>query len=446
MLIINCPADFLSEREYIIRFFFQFQLGVNYEIKTHNRLVYGITLPNGRELIINDCFFSSLNEGEGYLNRNNIPLKINFIYNDDFNAENIPVIFGGSRVFPENGDSLFLEADVFASAFFMLTRWEEYVHTVRDEHKRFPAIESLAYKHNFLHRPVVNEYTEFLWNLLIYLGYKGERKAREFRIIPTHDIDQIIYWDKTRKNGLLKNLIGDIILRKRPKLALGRLISYLKSISGNFDPGDTFEYLMRRAESIGSIARFYFIAGGETKLENKYSVYDEKIKSHIDSIKKYGHIIGIHPSYKAYNDYIILNQEVYDLTKITGLQIIEGRNHYLRFEIPITWQILEQAGIKIDSSMYYSEVPGFRCGICNEFPVFSILQRKKLDLIERPLIAMDTSYKTIHPEKVYSEIIKLKETVKKYNGDFVFLWHNSNIDTPDWGNYKRVFEEAFYGG
>jgi hypothetical protein len=327
----------------------------------------------------------------------------------------------------------------------MLTRWEEYISGVKDDHGRFPSSASLAVKNKFLHRPIVNEYAELLWKLLLHLGYKGERKKKEFRILPTHDIDQYYYWDYKRKKVLLKNLSGDLFLRKSSDLYKKRLVSFLRTMLGAADPCDTFEFLMDKAEKLGSMARFYFIAGGDTVYEKNYSVFSEKVRKKIERIIKRGHVIGIHPSYNSYNNQKQLNKELYALSEISGGQIKEGRNHYLRFEIPSTWNLLQQAGLCVDSSMYYSELPGFRCGICNEFPVFDILKRKKLDLIERPMIVMDTTFKEEKPEVIYSEIIKLKETVRKYSGDFVFLWHNSNIITPEWKKYKRTFEEAFYG-
>ncbi|MEA3451521.1 MAG: hypothetical protein U9Q83_06410, partial [Bacteroidota bacterium] len=35
----------------------------------------------------------------------------------------------------------------------------------------------------------------------------------------------------------------------------------------------------------------------------------------------------------------------------------------------------------------------------------------------------------------------LKETVKKYNGKFIFLWHNSNLNTYLWSDYVDFYPE-----
>ena len=62
----------------------------------------------------------------------------------------------------------------------MLTRYEEVVNNdplrILDAHERFPATASIAYKENFLHRPVVNEYFEILWYCIKELVPHLEKK------------------------------------------------------------------------------------------------------------------------------------------------------------------------------------------------------------------------------------------------------------------------------
>ena len=440
MVEIEISTNLIPEFNYVVEVLFDRILGIPYSIINSKGLKHILIKVNSAEIIIPGDFWK-LNE---YFKKDNIPEKIFFSENQFISEKNIPVIFGNDLIHQVDG-TIYCGIDIFASAFFMLTRWEEAFSDLKDEHGRFPASECLAYKNNFLKRPVVNEYAELLWTLLTHLGYRGNRISREFRIIPTHDIDQFRYWDQKKIKHLIKNLLGDIFIRQNPSLSGRRLWSFVSTLLGGKDPYNKFEYLMTKAESVGSKARFYFIAGGITAYENNYSVLDRKVRREIKSINKRGHITGVHPSYNAYNNQELLTEEVSQLKEVSGDEITESRNHYLRFEIKTTWHILQQAGLKTDSSMYFTDIPGFRCGVCDEFPVFDILQRKRLNLIERPLIVMDTSFKNKEPDVIYSEILQLKDTVKKYNGDFVFLWHNSNIDTPEWESYKRIFEEAFYG-
>ena len=126
-----------------------------------------------------------------------------------------------------------------------------------------------------------------------------------------------------------------------------------------------------------------------------------------------------------------------------GIKIKEARQHYLRFENPTTWQIHESLGLKRDSSMGYMTDAGFRAGTCRAYSVFNILTRKKLSLKEVPLIFMEQALAKKYQKKedFYRKIIELKETVQKYSGTFVVLWHNNNFYTNEWAAYKEIYEE-----
>ena len=74
----------------------------------------------------------------------------------------IPILFGEPRITKENGQ-IIIHADLIASTFFLISRYEECVRRdVRDEHGRFIGKESLPYKAGFLNRPIVEEYGALL--------------------------------------------------------------------------------------------------------------------------------------------------------------------------------------------------------------------------------------------------------------------------------------------
>src|SRR5690606_35314625 len=53
--------------------------------------------------------------------------------------------------------------DVFGTAFFLLSRYEEWVAEARDEHDRFPYADLLAERWRLADDPTVDEYVEALW-------------------------------------------------------------------------------------------------------------------------------------------------------------------------------------------------------------------------------------------------------------------------------------------
>ena len=410
MIKIKIPNNNIKERTYIIDILFGEFLDLNYTIELGSS-DYEIVLDNQKKLTIKDTFFNKYPKDLEYLKLENIPKNIE-------------------------------DLDIFALSFFMLTRWEEYVNKNRDSHDRFPATESLAYKEGFLDRPIVNEKLEELKEQLLEIESSLKFKKREFEFVLTHDVDDVKFWKS--KKQLFRMVIGDFLKRKDIKLALSRVKEYyLVSTDKIKDPFNTFDWLMDRSEELGLKSRFYFMSDGLTEYDNRYDITTQK--DLIERIKKRGHIIGIHPSYNAYSNFEQFKKEKELLEKVSKCKIDEGREHYLRFEVPITWQIWEDNGMRVDSTCGYADKEGFRCGIGDEFSVFNILTREKLKLKERPLIVMDGSFltyqKSISPKEMDNEIKILIDRVKKYDGTFTFLWHNSSFNGI-WKDFINIYSKV----
>ena len=402
MIKINIPNNNLNERKYIIDIIFNEFLGLDYHLEIGSK-DYEIELKNKKVLTIKDTFFNRYPNDLEYLKLENIPNKIE-------------------------------ELDIFSASFFMLTRWEEYVNKNRDSHNRFPAYESLAYKQGFLDRAIVNEHVEWLKQELLRLDSSLKFKERKFELILTHDVDHIRQWKSWKQIGRVA--LGDIVKRKDIGLAVERFAEYFLIKREKIkDPYDTFDWLMDKSEAIGVKSRFYFMSGGVTEHDNNYNIKDKKVLELIEKIKKRGHIIGIHPSYNAYNNSEQFKKEKELLQEVCRCEIVEGREHYLRFEVPTTWQIWEDNGMHLDSTCGYADKEGFRCGTGDEFSVFNILSRKKLNLKERPLVVMDCSLFDYNNNS-YNEAKENINQMKKNINKLTMLWHNSYIKhIPFYGEY-----------
>ena len=63
-------------------------------------------------------------------------------------------------------DKSALPYDIFTAAFYLLSRYEEYLPNVKDPLGRFSALESLGFKYNFLDSPVIEIWSYKLKDLL----------------------------------------------------------------------------------------------------------------------------------------------------------------------------------------------------------------------------------------------------------------------------------------
>ncbi|MCF8443172.1 MAG: polysaccharide deacetylase family protein [Saprospiraceae bacterium] len=440
------PANNQAERQYAAEVLLVEWLGLSVQYQFgETAFAAELTLDNGNRLLLEDHFFSTFPSPLSYLKAGNIPQQIfNAVQatNPFLPEKDLPILFGNDHL-DISPTEITCGIDIFAATFFMLTRWEEYVLPDRDLHERFPAKASLAGKNGFLHRPVVNEMVEMLWGMLMHLGIGQKRKNRQFEVLLTHDVDEALLW---RSLGFfLKKLGGDLVKRLDFHAVGFDLKSYYNTrFNGEKDPYDTFDYLMRCADRNSLQCHFFFLSGGNTKFDSPLTLTSPFMCQLFKSIEANGHIIGLHPSYNTLKDSNLFTQEKEALELATGLPIRHGRHHFLRFEVPTTWQAWEDQGMVWDSTLYYAEQPGFRCGVCYAFPVFNFLTRQKLRLKEVPLTAMEvswTSYLKVSPDEMLNDMMQLHETVRKYNGTFVLLWHNSSFNTSEWKAFAKVYEK-----
>ena len=438
-IVITIPSVNIPEVAYTFHCLLSVFLGLRYEIVIDDEACdYTITC-NFQTLQIANFFFKDDRVQQLY-QHDNLPSAVNF---SDIELENIQfsqVIFFGNSSWSKQESGFKWGNDIVAASFYMLTRWEETVIENKDEHNRFLAIDSLAYKNNFLHRPIVNEYVEILYHILKSFGLDQIRKVRKYTTLATHDVDRPFLWNSTL--GKIRSIGASLLIRRNKEEIKLRA----QNIVTGTDPFDTFDLLMDMSESIGEKAHFFFMAGGETEFDNFYQLGEQAVIDLIKRIKERNHCIGIHPSYNTYNNTEMLSSEIDALKMATGMEVTASRQHYLRFDTSSTWNNLEDADVRWDSTMGYPDEAGFRSGVCYTYPLYDIYNRKQLNLLEKPLIVMDATllrYEKLQIEQALSRVENLQKEVHLYQGEFVFLWHNSSFNSQEWIGFDKVYKSMY---
>ena len=429
-LQIFIPADNFDEREYIIRSIFGDILGLTYDlIASDTNINYTIQFSTGK-IIFKDDFFRHFKEPLTYRNINNIPKTISWLDSSPYFNENIPVIFGDNTI-REEVDQVFVGLDIFASSFFMLTRWEETVIEKKDIFGRCTECEMFVVRHNLFKRPIVNEYVSFLKNLLIHLNFNVPSGIRKFEACITHDVDYLFRFGSLFSLG--QNLAGDLLSRKSLRTAGRTIMNYGRFKKGIIkDPFDTFDELMDLSEKYSLKSSFFF-----------YSILDERVKEIILNINQREHEVGIHPSFNTFNNPYLLRTEYNRLTSI-GIPVEGGRQHFLKYDLTVTPGYWEETGLKYDCGLGFTERAGFRCGICWPYKMFDIKKRKILKLYQKPLCVMEMALIRWEPapEKLFTDIQEILNQVKKHSGLFVFLWHNDSFNRPEYESYSDVYSNV----
>ena len=459
-LKILAPRNYKPEIGYISSVLFLEFLGLNFELLEGEGDEIVITLNHSNKILkIKTVLFSIPEKDWCSLDSlPKLPLERWDVKSDLPEAvvcdDYIPVIYGqklqNGKYIQQGNEGITLGLDIFGSTFFMLTRYEEYVNKATDMYGRFPASESLALKEGFLMRPIVNEYVEILWAVIRRLWPGLKRNERVYRVIPTHDIDHPTVGYKFPWKGVIRGYIGDIVKRKSVKTALKRILAKLGRLE--LDPAYTFDFITKTSEKRGVVSEFYFMTGHtDPKFDTFYDFDSEHVGEALKMIYARGHRIGLHASSGTYKDLKKAKMEFEKLIlKMKELGIkqssVGNRQHFLRFEVPTTWRILDQVGVDYDSTMTYAQHVGFRTGSCYEYTVYDLERREPLKIKERPLMVMDGTlfaekYMNLDYEEALNYIEILAKRVKMFNGNFVLLWHNTMVMTDAQKHfYERVLD------
>jgi hypothetical protein len=79
--------------------------------------------------------------------------------------------------------------DIFAAAFYLLTRYEEYLPHEKDMFGRYAHSNSIAFKEGFLSLPLINLWIREFKEILLQKNPSYTPRALVFTFIPTYDID-----------------------------------------------------------------------------------------------------------------------------------------------------------------------------------------------------------------------------------------------------------------
>lgn len=341
-------------------------------------------------------------------------------------------------VFPTEFDDLGF--DVFSASFYFASRYEEYRKFEADEHGRFTAKNSIQKKIGILKRPMINIWVKELKKLLAAKWNITFPEPRVFNIVNTIDVDVAFAY---KAKGTIRGtggfgkeiLTGDFSSAKK---RLGAVYSKEK------DPLDTYDYIKEVVVKSGVESIFFLLLGDykkpyDTSNDHTSPAYKALVKR-IESFSA----VGIHPSYHSYLNESKVAKEMSRLKSLTKVEHVIARKHFLRLSIPDTYRLMEKVGITADYTMGYADQTGFRAGLCTSFKPFDVLQDRELNIKVHPFAYMDGTlreYLELSIEEALQQVNFLKEEVRKVNGEFIGIWHNTSLtDQVDWKGWREVYE------
>ena len=329
--------------------------------------------------------------------------------------------------------------DIFAAAFYLVSRYEEYLEKERDKHNRYPAEKSLAFRYGFLDKPVVDYWAMQLRKILQDKFPEIIFNTPQFFFIPTIDVDNVFAY---RHKGLFVNgyhILKDIFTGNMNR-AMYRLSVILRKQK---DPFFNLQKIVSLHHDCGTFPVFFFHCGCYGRYDKKTFFPSYKYWAARRSISR-DFTVGLHPSYRAAFSLLLFKIERKALEMCTiNKDVSHNRFHYLRFNLPESYRMLSRERIRHDWSMGYSSHPGFRAGTSFPFNFYNLNNDRIYKLIIHPFAVMDKTLKSdlnLNTEESQSYILNLAEKVKAVNGTFVTVFHNENLtDAFSWTGWRTMY-------
>jgi hypothetical protein len=325
--------------------------------------------------------------------------------------------------FQTKGD---LPFDIFSAAFYLLSRYEEYLPHKKDSYGRFAHENSIAFKEGFLQLPLVNLWKEQFCKLLQQKFTGFQLTNSTFSFVPTYDIDIAFAYKG-------KNLVRKIMSRLRKEQAM---------LNGR-DVFDVYDWLDELHSSYQLHPTYFFL------LAKRSSRYDKNLSRRSPALQglikrisaKYA--IGIHPSWQSYQDESLIKKEIKELEKIAQKKITASRQHYIQFTLPHTYRSLIEAAITNEYSMGYGSINGFRASVASPFYWYDLMKEQSTSLLLHPFCYMEANAhfeQRLSAEEAAKELQHYFNVVKDVNGELITIFHNHFLtEQPQWQPWREMY-------
>lgn len=347
----------------------------------------------------------------------------------------------GVPIFFLSGKQSQLPFDPLAATFYVVSRYEEYIPFIADDHNRFPAEESLLFKLGGLHIPVVNAYAEWLAELLLENHPKLEVTKPQYRFINTVDIDNAAAYLGKGIFRVLGSYARDLV-----QFNFSEIWKRTRCIFGfDKDPFETFDWVLQLQERYEFNSIFFVLFSRLGQYDRSLTRHSVRLHRYVKGIGDYCEV-GIHPSYRSNDDIALLEEELYSLERVLRKDVNKSRQHYLKLSFPVTYRNLLELEITDDYSMGFSTHSGFRAGICTPFNFYDLELEVETQLTVHPFPFMDGNFiygEKLNPEQAWEEIANYIRIYKKYGGELVTVWHNRLFSEkePEWEGWNAVYEK-----
>jgi peptidoglycan/xylan/chitin deacetylase (PgdA/CDA1 family) len=263
----------------------------------------------------------------------------------------------------------------------------------------------------------------------------------EHIVVCSHDIDFYFTNGRSALRRLSKNLLISLSLYRSWSYFFANARMILDLFTGR-RIGDYVPALLTALKKYDITSTLFVVAHRAHRRDPNYQLDD--LAAPLSIAHEKGFPVALHGSYESIVERKTLLSEVKHLHEVLGKRPVGSRQHWLRFDThEHLFEAIKTAALLYDSSLGFSEAPGFRNGASFAFPPYDFTNEKPHDFLEIPLVLMDGNVEAAARRRGESaqEIADsvLRESRAWSWGGIALLWHNpmESLSVPP--EINRVF-------
>ncbi len=363
-----------------------------------------------------------------------------------FHNEYIPFLFSlPGEIFHITTKTTFIRKDIVASAFYFLSCYQEYFEKL-DGQNRYDYKKSFQFKNNLTETPVVDYYINILRKSIeitkpSMTNINAWGSLHKFGISLSHDMDYWKYWTDEQIETVLQ--YNKQRMLKNPAAAMYKYWFHFFHKKLFLQENKRNKSILNYETRLYNDSTVNLMSGlpHKGKDEPRYGyLNDEETVREIAELME-ERSIGIHARPESAFDANDFRRDMEEL-KCKGFEPQGCRFHNLAFDYQSSFKIMEENGIRFDSTLGFWESIGFRAGTSFPFNPFNMEENRPFQVLEIPLIVMDVSlYSKIAMNlglrAARKRVTNLVKKVENHNGHISLLWHFRTfdwIDFPGWGS------------
>ncbi len=349
-----------------------------------------------------------------------------FVISENFHQLLSQNVFSHHQQLSNNGNIVnkFGGTDYISTISYLVNSFQEYYDKAPDQYGRFKYTNSLQHHLNSVENNTVQQVIDYLFSSHPKLqGLKTtDRKSRVFL---THDIDSVY--------GAVKE-DGRYALDKLKPFEILRLI--YNATLGTPD-WLNMDKIMKVEAEYGFKSTFYWLLV-KNKQNSDYDFHSPAITKAFDRVRQSGGENGIHKSVGAGS----FSEEI----KTFGTKPQGNRFHFLKFTLPEGYDLIEENGILLDTSLGFSPVFGLRNSFGQPFRPFSLAKNRPYKFVEVPQILMDRTFYNLNmpvseAKKKFFDFVEKN----KYNCVFTLNFHNNFFTGLKYHGYSQLYHDILAG-